>query len=214
MAAPIYDGSESPAASWFGAGRPRFEIMPQKPGPNPSAPAPSPKPKLLLRGPHQRESAAASDPDTFIFIPSSWPRARSRPTRIPPLPALARPNPHLGRHGFRSGRRAAKYDIQPPLSPGELMPRKDLHRPQLLTRRRIAEATREEMRQARLPLAYRDNCAHILIPLNKCRRETWYAPWKCTVSLPLAMQLLPPLSLFYFGTCSSARGTAKSRTGR
>jgi hypothetical protein len=45
-----------------------------------------------------------------------------------------------------------------------------------------AEATREEMREARLPLAYRDSCAGLLIPLNKCRRETWYAPWKCEVS--------------------------------
>jgi hypothetical protein len=44
-----------------------------------------------------------------------------------------------------------------------------------------AEATREEMRDAKLPLAYRDSCAHLLIPLNKCRRETWYAPWKCSV---------------------------------
>ncbi|KAF7553216.1 hypothetical protein G7046_g7165 [Stylonectria norvegica] len=41
-------------------------------------------------------------------------------------------------------------------------------------------ATREEMRDARLPLAYRDSCGHLLIPLNKCRRDTWYAPWKCT----------------------------------
>ncbi|KAL6857443.1 hypothetical protein ACO1O0_004878 [Amphichorda felina] len=41
-------------------------------------------------------------------------------------------------------------------------------------------ATREEMREARLPLAYRDSCAHLLIPLNKCRRDTWYAPWKCS----------------------------------
>ncbi|KAM4057456.1 NADH-ubiquinone oxidoreductase b18 subunit (NDUFB7) domain-containing protein [Hirsutella rhossiliensis] len=41
-------------------------------------------------------------------------------------------------------------------------------------------ATREEMREARLPLAYRDSCAHLLIPLNKCRKATWYAPWKCT----------------------------------
>lgn len=46
-----------------------------------------------------------------------------------------------------------------------------------------AAATREEMRDARLPLAYRDSCAHLLIPLNKCRKETWYAPWKCSVSL-------------------------------
>lgn len=37
------------------------------------------------------------------------------------------------------------------------------------------------MRDAKLPLAYRDSCAHLLIPLNKCRRETWYAPWSCTV---------------------------------
>lgn len=43
------------------------------------------------------------------------------------------------------------------------------------------EATREEMRDAKLPLAYRDSCGHLLIPLNKCRRETWYAPWKCVV---------------------------------
>lgn len=43
------------------------------------------------------------------------------------------------------------------------------------------EATREEMRDARLPLAYRDSCAHLLIPLNQCRKETWYAPWKCEV---------------------------------
>ncbi|KAF3073650.1 hypothetical protein TsFJ059_005565 [Trichoderma semiorbis] len=42
------------------------------------------------------------------------------------------------------------------------------------------QATREEMRDAKLPLAYRDSCAHLLIPLNKCRRETWYAPWSCT----------------------------------
>ncbi|PTB41125.1 hypothetical protein M441DRAFT_47593 [Trichoderma asperellum CBS 433.97] len=48
----------------------------------------------------------------------------------------------------------------------------------------VRQATREEMRDARLPLAYRDSCAHLLIPLNKCRRETWYAPWKCTVRLP------------------------------
>merc|ERR1712000_177609 len=42
------------------------------------------------------------------------------------------------------------------------------------------QATREEMRDARLPLAYRDSCGHLLIPLNKCRRETFYAPWKCS----------------------------------
>ncbi|EOO04184.1 putative nadh-ubiquinone oxidoreductase b18 subunit protein [Phaeoacremonium minimum UCRPA7] len=40
-------------------------------------------------------------------------------------------------------------------------------------------ATREEMSAAKLPLAYRDNCAHLLIPLNRCRFETYYLPWKC-----------------------------------
>ncbi|KAI0390557.1 NADH-ubiquinone oxidoreductase B18 subunit-domain-containing protein, partial [Xylariaceae sp. FL0594] len=42
-----------------------------------------------------------------------------------------------------------------------------------------AKATREEMREAKLPLAYRDSCAGLLIPLNRCRQETWYMPWKC-----------------------------------
>jgi NADH dehydrogenase (ubiquinone) 1 beta subcomplex subunit 7 len=41
-------------------------------------------------------------------------------------------------------------------------------------------ATQEEMNAARVPLAYRDYCAHLLIPLNECRVETYYAPWKCT----------------------------------
>lgn len=39
--------------------------------------------------------------------------------------------------------------------------------------------TQEEMNAARLDLAYRDHCAHLLIPLNKCRRRTFYMPWKC-----------------------------------
>ena len=26
---------------------------------------------------------------------------------------------------------------------------------------------------------YRDYCAHLLIPLNKCRHENYYLPWKC-----------------------------------
>lgn len=40
-------------------------------------------------------------------------------------------------------------------------------------------ATQEEMNEARLPIEYRDYCAHILIPFNQCRRETSYMPWKC-----------------------------------
>ncbi|KAG9194162.1 hypothetical protein G6011_04197 [Alternaria panax] len=41
------------------------------------------------------------------------------------------------------------------------------------------KATREEMSAAKLPLPYRDSCAHLLIPLNRCRYEEYYLPWKC-----------------------------------
>ncbi|KAI3553445.1 NADH-ubiquinone oxidoreductase B18 subunit [Colletotrichum abscissum] len=54
------------------------------------------------------------------------------------------------------------------------------------------EATREEMREAKLPLPYRDSCAGLLIPLNRCRVDTWYLPWKCNVSLSRPYH--PPLS--------------------
>lgn len=40
------------------------------------------------------------------------------------------------------------------------------------------------MSAARLPLAYRDSCAHLLIPLNRCRHEEYYLPWKCEVHGP------------------------------
>ncbi|KAL8160931.1 hypothetical protein V2J09_012420 [Rumex salicifolius] len=40
-------------------------------------------------------------------------------------------------------------------------------------------ATQEEMMEAKVPLAYRDQCAHLLIPLNKCRQSEFYLPWKC-----------------------------------
>ncbi|KAJ7296732.1 hypothetical protein O6H91_13G089900 [Diphasiastrum complanatum] len=40
-------------------------------------------------------------------------------------------------------------------------------------------ASREEMAAARLPLGSRDLCANKLIPLNKCRVESFYLPWKC-----------------------------------
>lgn len=42
-------------------------------------------------------------------------------------------------------------------------------------------ASQKEMSDARLPLAYRDSCAHLLIPLNRCRRDEYYLPWKCEV---------------------------------
>lgn len=45
----------------------------------------------------------------------------------------------------------------------------------------MTAASHKEMSDARLPLAYRDSCAHLLIPLNKCRRDEYYLPWKCEV---------------------------------
>ncbi|KAH0869508.1 hypothetical protein HID58_076530, partial [Brassica napus] len=44
-------------------------------------------------------------------------------------------------------------------------------------------ATQEEMVAAKVPLGYRDQCAHLLIPLNKCRQAEFFLPWKM-----LAMQ--------------------------
>ncbi|CDP05403.1 unnamed protein product [Coffea canephora] len=40
-------------------------------------------------------------------------------------------------------------------------------------------ATQEEMVEAKVPIPYRDQCAHLLIPLNKCRQAEFYLPWKC-----------------------------------
>lgn len=50
-----------------------------------------------------------------------------------------------------------------------------------LENRTATGATREQMSEARLPLAYRDSCAGLLIPLNRCRVDTCYLPWKCVV---------------------------------
>lgn len=35
------------------------------------------------------------------------------------------------------------------------------------------------MAAAKVPLAFRDTCAHLLIPLNKCRRESFWNPNSC-----------------------------------
>ncbi|RVD81677.1 uncharacterized protein DFL_009529 [Arthrobotrys flagrans] len=43
----------------------------------------------------------------------------------------------------------------------------------------VPVVTAEQMSEARLPIAYRDRCAGLLIPLNRCRFETMYLPWKC-----------------------------------
>ena len=41
------------------------------------------------------------------------------------------------------------------------------------------QATREELKAAKIDLAYRDFCAHLLIPLNECRRSNFWLPWTC-----------------------------------
>lgn len=41
------------------------------------------------------------------------------------------------------------------------------------------KASAEELHRAGIPLAYRDHCAHLLIPLNICRRKEYFLPWKC-----------------------------------
>ena len=40
-------------------------------------------------------------------------------------------------------------------------------------------ASQAELEDASVPLQWRDYCAHLLIPLNACRRETLSAPWRC-----------------------------------
>jgi NADH dehydrogenase (ubiquinone) 1 beta subcomplex subunit 7 len=41
------------------------------------------------------------------------------------------------------------------------------------------KVTPQEMADNRVPLHVRDYCAHILIPLNKCRRQTLFIPGGC-----------------------------------
>lgn len=40
-------------------------------------------------------------------------------------------------------------------------------------------ASQEDMKANRVPLGFRDSCAHLLIPLNQCRLRSFYLPWKC-----------------------------------
>lgn len=37
----------------------------------------------------------------------------------------------------------------------------------------------KEVHDAKVPLAYRDLCVDLLIPLNACRRKNYYLPWRC-----------------------------------
>ena len=37
----------------------------------------------------------------------------------------------------------------------------------------------EVLERENIPLEGRDYCAHILVPLQRCRHESFYLPWKC-----------------------------------
>ena len=41
------------------------------------------------------------------------------------------------------------------------------------------QATQQQLSDAKIDLAYRDFCAHLLIPLNECRKRSYFLPWKC-----------------------------------
>ena len=38
----------------------------------------------------------------------------------------------------------------------------------------------ELLRKNHVPVGLRDNCAHLLVSLNLCRRETMFSPHQCT----------------------------------
>ncbi|KAF9530271.1 NADH-ubiquinone oxidoreductase B18 subunit-domain-containing protein [Crepidotus variabilis] len=40
-------------------------------------------------------------------------------------------------------------------------------------------ATQEQLKANKVPLAWRDGCSALLLPLNVCRRKNNYKPWKC-----------------------------------
>lgn len=41
------------------------------------------------------------------------------------------------------------------------------------------QATQKQLSDNKIDLAYRDFCAHLLIPLNECRKRSYFLPWKC-----------------------------------
>ena len=38
----------------------------------------------------------------------------------------------------------------------------------------------ELLKREQVPVPYRDKCAHLLVPLNRCRQETFSNPHRCT----------------------------------
>ena len=55
-----------------------------------------------------------------------------------------------------------------------------LSRPQpVFSKKKKNSFSQEELHSARVDLASRDFCAHLLVPLNECRRKSLYMPWSC-----------------------------------
>jgi NADH dehydrogenase (ubiquinone) 1 beta subcomplex subunit 7 len=37
----------------------------------------------------------------------------------------------------------------------------------------------ELLKKEQVRLAFRDTCAHLLVPLNRCRSAKWFSPYSC-----------------------------------
>lgn len=44
----------------------------------------------------------------------------------------------------------------------------------------VAPPTQDELDAAYVPFELRDSCTHLLLPLNMCRQDNRFVPWKCT----------------------------------
>ncbi|PFH49899.1 hypothetical protein AMATHDRAFT_62170 [Amanita thiersii Skay4041] len=42
-----------------------------------------------------------------------------------------------------------------------------------------ATASQSVLKSHSVPLAWRDNCSALLLPLNVCRKKTYFMPWEC-----------------------------------
>ncbi|TCD69195.1 hypothetical protein EIP91_008491 [Steccherinum ochraceum] len=40
-------------------------------------------------------------------------------------------------------------------------------------------ASQQELKDSKTPLAWRDGCSALLLPLNVCRKDKYYLPWEC-----------------------------------
>mmetsp|Transcript_56179 Transcript_56179/g.93621 ORF Transcript_56179/g.93621 Transcript_56179/m.93621 type:complete len:136 (+) Transcript_56179:29-436(+) len=48
------------------------------------------------------------------------------------------------------------------------------------SKKHIMKVSEEECNKMGIASQCRDLCTHILIPLNQCRKATWYMPWRCS----------------------------------